>query len=73
MTAFTRARAAERDEQRRARERDRVADEMAEPGVQERRGEDPGQSVQRARVDAIRAEALTVDLVDDLDDPHHAE
>ena len=33
----------------------------------------PGQPAQRARVDAVGAEALAVDLVDDLDDPHHAE
>jgi len=46
---------------------------MAEAGMQERRRDDPREPRERARVDAVAGQALAVDLVDDLDDPHHAD
>ena len=46
---------------------------MTEAGVQKRRREDPREPGQRARVDAVARESLAVDLVDDLDDPHHGD
>ena len=54
-------------------ERDRVRDQVAEAGVQERRGDDPGQPVGLARLDAVLVEPMVVERVDDLGDPHQRE
>jgi hypothetical protein len=44
---------------------------MAPAGVQERREGDPLEAVGRARDDPQALETPVVDLVGDLDDPHH--
>ena len=62
--------AGERDRRAQDDERDRVADQVAEAGVQERRGGDADQAVAVVRLDAVLVEVAAERRVDDLDDPH---
>jgi hypothetical protein len=45
---------------------------VAEPGVQERGGDDPEEAVGVARLDPVLVEAQAAHRVDDLDDPHES-
>jgi hypothetical protein len=64
------ARASQRDEHAHEHEGDRVVDQVLKARVQERRGEDPPQSPNVARIDPVGAEPVRVDRVEDLDHPH---
>ena len=46
-------------------------DQVPEARVQERRGDDPPQVADVARLDPVGVELVVVERVDHLDDPHH--
>ena len=64
--------AVQRDDRAQEQERHRVVDQVLEARVDERRGQDPPETRDVAGVDAVAVEAVGVERVDDLDQPHAA-